>query len=703
MTPSDSTADTLDQLRRLGAAGRFAEVLAGCEKLLQHAPNLAGAWLLLGRAALELQRFGQANTALKRAHELAPNAQLATETAADLGVLACRQKDYAEGVRWLERALPASSNAVRHNLLRARRLWAGELAAQGQSAAAAEQYGRLLAQHPGSADDWLGLALARRALDDRAGAEAAYQEVLSRDPQRLEALVNLGRLYQQQRRLGLARRLYEQAHAAHPGNLIAALNLAHLRWQMDDPEAALELFQALFAQHPDSLSVLDGLLSLKLESCDWDGLPTLLGRLRTHLADPRADLTQIAPYNTVFLPLTAAEQLQVARAHARKAQAQVAHLLPLPLSRPAPAARLRVGYFSADFREHILGEMIVQLFELHDRTRFEIWAYACDAPDESAVAQQLRHGADHFCDLSQMPPEAAARRIAADGIDVLVYLGGYTDGDRPEILALRPAPVQMAWLDYPATLGADYIDYLVGDAWVTPEHLAPAFSETIIRLPHSYQLNNTRLPRASGQLRRSDCGLPETGVVFACLNKPSRLDPVFFEAWLDILAGVPGSVLWLLSGHTAQAERLRKRAADGGIAPTRLVFAPPVKRAAHLERQSCMDLFLDTQHTNAHTTASDALWSGVPVLTLPGQTFSSRVGASLLAAVGLPELIMPDLPRYVETAIALGRTPERLRAYHAYLRAQAPAQPLFDSPRTVRGLETLYEQLRQHQGGGAGS
>ncbi|MEZ0374169.1 MAG: tetratricopeptide repeat protein, partial [Candidatus Sericytochromatia bacterium] len=362
-------------------------------------------------------------------------------------------------------------------------------------------------------------------------------------------------------------------------------------------------------------------------------------------------------------------------------------------SEPQPGKRLKVGYLSADYRQHILGDMIWQLFRWHDRSRFEIFAYATNADDGSPHYRKFSQDAANFRDLSQISCLEAARRIHADGIDLLVFLGGYTEGDRTEILALHPAPLQIAYLDYPASLGADWIEYVISDQNVTPEALAPWFSEKFVWLPHSYQLNNDQLPLPRQPLTRAEVELPQDAFVYSCFNKVNRISPDLFACWMRILAQVPHSVLWLLRQNEQTEANLKRNARAAGIDPERVIFAPYAPKPRHIARQACADLFLDTLYTNGHTTSTDALWAGVPVLSLPGETFTSRVGSSLLHAVGLPELLVDSLAAYEETAVALASEPGRLKTAQDYLRGPGRQSPLFNTRLTLQHLEAAYELI----------
>jgi len=334
------------------------------------------------------------------------------------------------------------------------------------------------------------------------------------------------------------------------------------------------------------------------------------------------------------------------------------------------------------------------MFALHDRREFEISCYSFGPDDGSAYRQRIERDCEHFVDVRDLRTRELARRIAADRIDILVEMMGFSGYTRLEVLAARPAPVQVSWLAYPSTTGADFIDYLVGDRFITPPESAADFSERLVRLPHSYLITDREQPIASTPARRRDHGLPEETIVFACINNAYKFEPEIFGVWMRILSQVPGSVLWLKSGGPTMEANLGREALVRGVSPDRLRFARNnLPKPDHLARLRLADLFLDTHVYNAHTTAVDALWAGLPVLSCPGATFASRVGAGLLEAVGLPELIVPDLDQYEHLAVELAADRGRLTQLRARLAANRGTCPLFDTPRFVRNLEQGFRAV----------
>lgn len=423
--------------------------------------------------------------------------------------------------------------------------------------------------------------------------------------------------------------------------------------------------------------------------CEWDDFGERQGFARAAMADP--DGAPMPPFLLLSEPgLTAADQRACSEIWMRKRIAAAApdrDRLAFSFG-AAPPEKIRLGYLSNDFQDHATALLLVEMLEAQDRSRFELHAYSYGADDGKAMRPRLQRAFDRFTDIGPLSDEAAARAIHADGVHILIDLKGFTQRTRTSILALRPAPLQVNYLGYPGTLGADLCDYIVTDAFVTPRASAADYAESFAFLPHSYQ------PRGhAGAIRRAprrvDAGLPETGFVFCCFNQAFKFTPAVFDVWCRLLLEVPGSVLWLLAAREAEGN-LRNEARLRGVDGRRLIFAPDMAQAEHLERLQLADLVLDTAPYGAHTTASDALWAGTPMVTRPGATFASRVAGSLLHAVGLPELIVEDAEDYFELASALALDPARLAGLRRKLADNRASAPLFDVIAYTRALESLF-------------
>lgn len=353
---------------------------------------------------------------------------------------------------------------------------------------------------------------------------------------------------------------------------------------------------------------------------------------------------------------------------------------------------LRIGYLSSDLREHAVGHLMAEVFGLHDRSKVEVYAYYCGIRTDDVMHRAFKADADRWADISQMSDAAAAQRIADDGIQILVDLNGYTREGRTKLVAMRPAPVIVNWLGYPGTMGSPYHQYIVADDWIIPPGDEKYYSEKVLRLP-CYQPTNRKRIVSPNTPTRAEAHLPEDATVFCCFNGTHKITRFTFDRWLTILSRVPGSVLWLLSSTDAVQERLRKYATSKGLDTARLIFADKRPNPDHLARYPLADLFLDCLPYGAHTTASDALWMGVPVLTLSGRSFAARVCGSLVRSAGLPELVCTTADDFVDHAVALGRDRSLIRQYRERLIAGRDNSTLFDVPGLVAHLEELYQQM----------
>ncbi|NHK99910.1 O-linked N-acetylglucosamine transferase, SPINDLY family protein [Rubrivivax benzoatilyticus] len=432
-------------------------------------------------------------------------------------------------------------------------------------------------------------------------------------------------------------------------------------------------------------------------ACEWSRRAEETAQLREALNRIGLDTPQLlSVFPLLALDCSPQEQLHAARLCSATYARGVA---PLPRRRVRTEGRLRVGYLTADICSHATAVLMAEFFERCDRERFEVLVYSHSPDDQSALRARVIAACDRFVDVNSMTDQQIAQRMHADGVDIAVDLKGHTADTRYAVLAHRPAPVQVAFLGYPGTTGADFIDYVIGDPVVTPLEHAPHFSEKIAQLPWSYQPNDRNRVLPPCPSRREE-GLPEGATVFCCFNQSYKLNPAMLDLWARILAQVPDSVLWLLEWNGQAPRNLLAELAARGIARERVVFGKRVSIEDHLARLQCADLFLDTWPCNAHTTASEALWAGVPVLTVPGQTFASRVAASLLHACELDELVCGDGDAYVDLAVGLARDRSRLQALQRHLRERRLTLPLFDTARYAADFDALLLRMaeRERQG-----
>jgi predicted O-linked N-acetylglucosamine transferase (SPINDLY family) len=466
----------------------------------------------------------------------------------------------------------------------------------------------------------------------------------------------------------------------------AHVALGNLLLQQRDFVTAAASFEQALKIDPEHPWVFGMWLFARALSCEWSGLDTHLASLRAMLLAGKDAAT---PFIVIALMDSPQLQLRAARNWARRMPAQRPHF-----ARAPGRERVRVGYFSADFHNHPVPALTVGMFEHHDRRRFEIIAMSYGPEKADDMRARLRNGCDRFIDVRGLGDAEIAQASRDLGIDIAIDLQGFTENQRPAIFAHRAAPVQAGYLGYPGTTGAEFTDYLIADRVLIPKVSRAHYTEKIVYLPHSYQANDGRRSIAEREFSRLELGLPERGFVYCCFNNAYKIMPQTFDVWMRILRRVPTSVLWYApSGDTADTN-LRREAGARGVNPERLIRALRLPLLSeHLARHRAADLFLDTLPFNAHTTASDALWAGLPVLTRIGESLAARVAASLLRALGLEELITSSEADYEEQAVALASDPLRLAQIRQQLAAARLSAPLFDTERFTRYMESAYLQM----------
>jgi protein O-GlcNAc transferase len=663
--------------------GKLVQALTAYEAVLERWPGHADALHYSGVLLYQTGRLDVAAAHIERSLKIASGAADAW----------CNLALVYQAQGGLEKAVAALREAVRHES-RQPAIWnnlAGVLLASGRAKEAESAVRQALEIDAANAESQFNLALCFEA-QGRLDNALRQAETLSKAfpnaiaPAGLKAQIeeSLGKLDAASATLATALARNGEQPAAAPLYLQQA-NVEQRQGKLVEASHSLENVLKL---DPGSAGAISELLFLRKQLADWHDL----GALRTDFrAGVAAGQPPLSPFCLLSDPSTRAEQRRCAERWSSTHPA-------LPRPRRAPAGRiLRVGYLSADFRQHATAVLMAGLFENHDRQYFSVFGYSTGADDQSPMRARLMAGFDRFIDARGWPARRVAAQIAADGVDILVDLNGHTYGAPTGAVALRPAPIQVNYLGYPGTMGAPFIDYLIGDSVVTPFAHSADYSETLVQLPVCYQINDRQRSSAKAPSKR-ELGLPEDGFVFCSFNQTYKLNPETFDAWTRILLAVPGSVLWLLSGNASPASRLiethlRREAATRGIDPSRLVFASRRPHAEYVGLYEHASIFLDTWPYNAHTTASDALWAGCPVLTWLGDTFAGRVAASLLTAVGLPELIATDVGSYTAQAIELANEREGLAAKRAFLAGSGHESPLFDTVATTRALEAAYAQM----------
>ncbi|OUS27897.1 hypothetical protein A9Q98_08410 [Thalassotalea sp. 42_200_T64] len=539
----------------------------------------------------------------------------------------------------------------------------------------------------------IGVAL--RDMGDLKEAIKYYLQAVNTNPNHAEALNNLGVALKELGQYQDASISFNKALAIKPSYPQAHFNQAGVLAKMGASAEAVKSYRQALLLKPDYQEARCELIHELRDNCDWAEVDKLTRQL---IKSVTTSTDNVYPFTFLCLSTTAQQQLQCAKNWANKQEAQATKIsatLNFKFDKKNKSI-LRIGYISADFHEHATAYLISELFELHDRKNVEIFGYSCGPQKQGEAHQRIATACDHFIDISDLPHVEAAKIIHQDGIDILVDLKGYTQGARAEILALRPAPIQVNYLGYPGTMGADFIDYLITDKVVVPTEDSNNFSEQLVYMPDCYQVNDRKRKISETLPTRVECGLADDVFVFCCLNTPYKITSEIFSVWMRVLLKVENSVLWLMASTVQGEKNLRKEAKDRGIDPERIIFAIKLPLDQHLARFKLGDLFLDTFPVTAHTTASDALWAGVPVLTCLGDSFVSRVAASILTTANFPELIEFSLQGYENRAIALANRKEELLQIRNRIENLKQVSPLFDTPAFTQTLEIGYAKIWQN-------
>jgi len=519
---------------------------------------------------------------------------------------------------------------------------------------AVESFDKALALFPNFAEAWFGRGNALRALNRQGDAISAYNQATVLKPNLAEAHAGIGNILASLKR-------YDEAITAYDRALALKLDLEFAEGER---------------------------MHCKMRLCDWNNFSAEYQRL---VAGGKGKNIYFQPFD--FLSVSSSTQEQIECAKFWVSQKCPASDTPTWQGEIYNHDKIRIAYVSADFRQHPMSFLIAGFIEAQDRSRFDLTAISLQPEDPSEIGQRIKRAFGTFLDVSKMSDDKVANLIRELEIDIAIDLNGYTQNSRPNIFACRAAPVQASYMGFPGTMGAEYIDYIIADRIVVPVENVSSFSEKIVWLPDTYWVADQRLATGPRIPSRAEVELPENAFVFCCFNQTYKILPDTFDSWMHILQRVDASVLWLLEDNTTATTNLRKEAAARGVDPDRLIFASRVPLSDHLARHKCADLFLDTLPYNAHTTASDALWAGLPVLTQIGETFAGRVAASLLNSIGLPELITSTRRDYIELAIELATAPEKLAVIKHKLSQNRLAKPLFNTRLFTSHIEASYTAM----------
>jgi predicted O-linked N-acetylglucosamine transferase (SPINDLY family) len=670
--------------------GRFADAETFVAKAISLNRNSDVSFYNYGLISKELGKHRQAYEQFSEALKLNPNVP---DTWNNRGAVCNDLKDYEAALSDFDRAISLNGTHAEAYANRGKSLL---LLKRHNEALTA--YDQALSIKPGLAESWLGRGNVFAALGRQNDALLAYDKALSIRSDLAQAWAARGNILIDLNRYEEALVDFDRALAVNRNLAVAWRGRGHALANLRRHEEAAQAYEKAKLLEPDLSGVTGARLRAKMQCCDWSEFDSDCSRLIQAIED---DKDAVLPFDCLAVPASLDVRLKCSRSW-------VARNFPSgsePLWRGERYAhdKIRIGYVSADFRQHPVAYLAAGIFEDHDRSRFEILGISIGPNDHSEIRARLERSFDRFMDCAALADDLVAERVRAEEIDILVDLNGFTQYARTEIFHRRPAPVQVNYLGFPGTMGAEFMDYIVADPVLIPASHQYGYVEKIACLPHSYLPHDATSRLASERVfERAEFGLPERGFVFCSFNAAYKFNPDLFRSWMRILEAVEGSVLWLSQPNAAACSNLRKEAAAAGIDPNRLVFAQPLPLSAdHLARQRLADLFLDTWPYNAHTTAGDALWAGLPVLTRIGETFAGRVAASLLTAVGLPELITESGQQFEGMAIKLATEPSRLAGLRGKLARNRSSAALFDTSLYTRQLENLYQQMHRRLRAGA--
>lgn len=689
-TNNTSLGELMTEARELHGKGDLAEAEKRYRRIIESSPGNPQVLALLGTLNAQRGNFQEAIRLLEQSLAIEPRQPFALNS---LG-------NALNSVGRYEEALAAFDKLVAFRLNNPTPFnnRATSLRALRRPHEALASIDKAIMANPEYAEAFNNRGLALHDLGRREDALRSYDRAIALKPEFPDALKNRGNVLRALKRFEDASKSYDKAiglmadAGAYHGRSVSNMALNRFDDAVRDIEKAVEL-------DPRLPYALGQLMAIKTQLCHWEGLEQTRKALVSAIEN---GALACAPFASLSLPCAPSVRRRCAELHvADRYPSRV--LPPSKVKRrveASPRDRIRLAYLSGNFESHALVLLIAGVFEHHDKERFDVHGVSFGPTDQGAIRSRLEGAFDHFVDVGGKSDLEVAELLRDRQIDIAVDLMGFAAGCRTGILSFRPAPVQVNYLGFPGTMGADYIDYVIADRVVIPVEDHAHYSERVVYLPDTYQCNDSKRPMASAPPRRAEVGLPDDGFVFCSFNGDYKITPEMFDVWMRILKRCEGSVLWLLESNAAARRNLQKEAEKRGISGDRLVFAPVVAYPAHLARHRLADLFLDTLPIGAHTTASDALWAGLPVLTCLGDSFAGRVGASLLDAVGLPELVTRSPAEYEEMAVALAGQSSKLAQIKAQLDRNRTTHALFDTARFTRNLEDAYSHMvERHRSG----
>jgi predicted O-linked N-acetylglucosamine transferase (SPINDLY family) len=667
---------------------RPEDALASYDKALEIKPDLAEVLNNRGSALLDLKRPEDALASFDRALAIRPDY---AEALNNRGTALLRLRRFEEALTCYDRAL-----AIRPDFAQALNDRGSALLSLKRSKEALASCAQALVATPDYVEALINLGNALFDLRRPEEALASYEKALALKPGSVEALNNRANALLNLKRFEEAVAACDQTLAVKPDLAEALVIRGHALSDLKRPGPALESYDKALEIKPNSIAALAARAHAAALTCSWAGSADIHARLRASVEE-----ASFGGNNNCFAILSIFDDPVLQRRVAERYCADKTGSAGKSVgpTKDVGKGRLRVGYLSADFRTHPVTFLTTGLVEAHDRSFCEVYGFSASAEDGSPERKRLMAAFDHIVDVSALSDEAICGEIRRAGIDILIDLGGHTRDSRMLALAERPAPIQVSYLGYPGTVGASFIDYIVADRFVIPEDAVQNYTEQVIYLPDCFQANDDKRIIATRVPSRQQCGLSEGGFVFCAFHSSYKLNADVFDVWMRLLKAIPGSVIWLTAGADTH-DNLRREVGARGIDPARLVFAGSARYPDHLARQKLADLFIDAWPYNGGTTASDALWVGLPVLTLAGRSYAARMAGSLLHAIGLPELVTYSSEEYEALALRLAREPALLETVRRKLAANIGTAPLFDTARFTRHMEAAYAMMWEtHQRG----
>ena len=694
-------------------SGNLSQAQSLYEKIIEINPNHFDALHLLGVIYFQNRSFDAAIELITKSLEINPSSAIAYNNLGNIyseisqfdDAVKCFSKgitlkpEYAvahfnlgnalASLSKLDKALTSYGAAIRfqNNYAEAHYNYANTLKDLERYEEAIASYQNLLLLNPNYLEAYCNCGVALKELRQYDEALDYYDKAIALKPDYAEAYNNKGNALKELRQYDEAMAYYDKAIALKPDYADAHFNLGNLNQELNNPNLALINYNNVLAAKKSYPYISGYIFHAKMLLCEWDNyIPDsvlLIKRITTH-----EKCTPPFPLLSIFNSLNVQEI--AARAFSNDKYPTNPSLGPIP--RKTKKSRMRVGYFSPDFKMHPVSYLTAEIFELHDKSKFEIFAFSMgDSAPSDPMRKRLVQAFDHFIDVQHMTDKEVATEARRLDIDIAIDLGGYTRDCRPGIFAFQSAPIQISYIGYLGSMQTKYVDYLIADKVIIPEEMRLFYSEKIIYLP-SYQANDSKREISNKIFNKQEFGINENQFVFGCFNNNYKITPDIFTVWMRILKAVPNSVLFLCTDNILSKNNLRREASSRSIHANRLIFVDRIPPSEYLSRYKIVDLFLDTSPYNAGTTASDALWAGTPVLTFTGETFSSRVAASLLTAIGLPELIAGNIQEYEKFAINLALMPNKIAAIKIKLLNNRSQAPLFDSKLFVKTLETAYNK-----------